>query len=565
MNCEFKNFIKFFILYILFRFFIITLRLISFLIFYYFFFFNTSIILEWSIIKIFSTKIVFLIYWDWITLLFNFTVLIISAIIFIYRTEYINSDKNFKQFFWLIILFVLSIIFIINRPNLISILLGWDGLGLISYCLIIFYQSKYSYNSGNLTIFTNRIGDITLILSISLIFKLRNWNFFNFLEINFKNLILLNFLILLTAFTKRAQIPFSSWLPVAIAAPTPVSSLVHSSTLVTAGIYLLIRFNKILLKNYYLLILIIRSLTILIARLCGLFEFDFKKIIAYSTLRQLGLILIIFSFKQINLSYFHLIIHAIFKSIIFINSGILIHNLLNYQDIRFLGNIKKFFPLTCIIFFISNLSLCGIPFLSGFFSKDKILEFILINNKNFFLFLFLFIRVLLTIIYRFRLNLFLIKINFNFLANNTPNDSKIINFSIIILFIFSIFLGHFLNWIIFYIENILIKPDFKIIINLTIIFSIFFIINIFKNIKFYKINFFFNKIWFSYYLIYLILKILNLGFLNYKFYDKLWREFLFKNSLISHFYNNNFLNLRQNNLINIFLTLNFLFLLLILI
>jgi len=199
-------------------------------------------------------------------------------------------------------------------------------------------------------------------------------------------------IIILAAITKRAQIPFSSWLPAAIAAPTPVSALVHSSTLVTAGVYLLIRFNYYLNFNKYFLffLLLLGSLTILISGIGANYEIDFKKIIALSTLSQLGLIMRILSLGYIKLAFFHLLTHALFKALLFLCAGIFIHRIINFQDIRISGGFNNQLIIVIIFFNISRLALCGMPFLAGFYSKDIILEFVLISNVNIIIFFFFF-------------------------------------------------------------------------------------------------------------------------------------------------------------------------------
>lgn len=186
---------------------------------------------------------------------------------------------------------------------------------------------------------------------------------------------LLKLLLIISAITKRAQIPFSAWLPAAMAAPTPVSALVHSSTLVTAGVYLIIRFRAALEGSVaQRVLLIISCLTIFIAGLGANFEYDLKKIIALSTLSQLGVILRILSLGYRDLAFFHLLSHALFKALLFMCAGVVIHRVGGYQDIRFIGNLIKFMPLTISFMTISNLALCGFPFLAGFYSKDIILE-----------------------------------------------------------------------------------------------------------------------------------------------------------------------------------------------
>lgn len=214
--------------------------------------------------------------------------------------------------------------------------------------------------------------------------------------------------------TKSAQIPFSAWLPAAMAAPTPVSALVHSSTLVTAGVYLLIRFNSLILSSFMCqLLLLLRGLTIFIAGLGANYEFDLKKIIALSTLSQLGLIIRILSIGLPLIAFFHLLTHALFKALLFICAGVLIHRIKNFQDIRFIGSLINQMPLRISYFNIANLALCGFPFLAGFYSKDIILEsssFVRINLVSYFLFYF---STGLTVCYTFRLIYFSMYKNFS--------------------------------------------------------------------------------------------------------------------------------------------------------
>lgn len=188
------------------------------------------------------------------------------------------------------------------------------------------------------------------------------------------------FMVVLAAITKRAQIPFSAWLPAAIAAPTPVSALVHSSTLVTAGVYLIIRFNYILGAN--LILFYVGSITMFMAGLGANYEIDLKKIIALSTLSQLGVIILILSLGFRELAFFHLLTHALFKSLLFLCAGVFIHGAQDCQDIRLLGGTLLRTPVSSVFFICCSLSLCGFPFLSGFYSKDLILEVYIIGLIN---------------------------------------------------------------------------------------------------------------------------------------------------------------------------------------
>lgn len=250
--------------------------------------------------------------------------------------------------------------------------------------------------------------------------------------------------------TKRAQIPFSSWLPAAIAAPTPVSSLVHSSTLVTAGVYLLIRFNHAFSVSLINFLLFVSLLTIFIAGLGANIEFDLKKIIALSTLSQLGLIISILAIGNYMLSFFHLLTHALFKALLFLCAGMIIHSLTNCQDIRFIGGLVTFIPITCVIFNICNFSLCGLPFLSGFYSKDLIVEFISIRYLNIFVYVIFYISVGLTACYRFRLSYYSLTGRFNYLSINFLNErAKTILKSIRGLVFLVLFIGRLLIWVMF--------------------------------------------------------------------------------------------------------------------
>jgi len=213
-------------------------------------------------------------------------------------------------------------------------------------------------------------------------------------------------IIALGAFTKRAQIPFSAWLPAAMAAPTPVSALVHSSTLVTAGVYLLFRFHAILRTSAALIALLrFGVLTITMAGLTAINEIDIKKIVALSTLSQLGLIVSTLGLGLRKMAFFHLLSHAYFKAILFMAVGNMIHCRNSYQDIRQAGNLREVIPLRVTLFNLANLRLCGFPFLSGFYSKDLILERVLINSRRGALFFLFFFATLLTAAYSARLTL----------------------------------------------------------------------------------------------------------------------------------------------------------------
>lgn len=418
-----------------------------FIVFFYFriyiYFYDFRIIMEWELLNRGFINLEMLIFLDWVSLLFLRLVIIISSIIFLYRKVYIREEKFKDRFILLVFIFIISIIFIIVSPNIFRILFGWDGLGLVSYCLVIYYQNYISYNSGIVTVLSNRIGDIGLLISIGLIVNIygrcRIWVLRDSIII---------ILLVLSALTKRAQIPFSSWLPMAMAAPTPVSALVHSSTLVTAGVYLIIRFNKLLI--FYKInnvLLFISVSTIFIAGLIANFENDLKKIIALSTLSQLGLIIMILRLGLRIISFYHLLTHAIFKSLLFICAGIIIHLINNNQDIRGYGSLNELIPFTIIRFYISNLSLCGFPFLAGFYSKDLIIEIIYLSQINLVLLIIIIFSLILTVSYSFRLFYYLFFGEIKFNRFIYVEERTEMNISMIILILLRILYGRVLNWI----------------------------------------------------------------------------------------------------------------------
>ena len=461
-----------------------------------------EILIEWEVILLSSRNIHFILILDNISIYFLFLVRLISGSVIIFSTRYIINEKFFSRFIMLVFFFIISIYLLILSPNLISLLLGWDGLGVTSYLLVIFYQRNKSYNAGILTAITNRLGDVGLLVSISLLLFLGNWNYIyiNSFSYIFSNILI--YLIIISACTKSAQIPFSAWLPAAMAAPTPVSALVHSSTLVTAGVYLLIRINLIIIEiNITYILLLIGIMTIIIAGITAIIEIDIKKIIALSTLSQLGIIILILGIGNPILSFFHLLSHAFFKAILFICAGIIIHNIKDYQDIRKMGIRHNNLNLCISIIIIANIRLCGLPFLRGFYSKDLIIEILIIKGKNFFLFYFIIIGTMLTVLYSCRLN-FLVRINF--LKSESlflmSENSIFIIIGIIFLLPFSIIGGIMISWNLININKLIFMPVWiKLSVITVIFFSILLFYFIFIKISLYKNNiliWFFRNMWF---------------------------------------------------------------------
>lgn len=313
-----------------------------------------------------------------------------------YSCYYIKEEKNYMRFLCLILLFIFSIWAIILRPNIVIILLGWDGLGLRSYLLVVYYQRDRASVSGIVTIISNRVGDICILMSIWFLSKeATSWGFYFYDNLGW----LVSFFCLVAAFSKSAQVPFSVWLPAAIAAPTPVSSLVHSSTLVTAGVYLILRVFNLIEERVILLGGLLCLFTNIVRGLMTTSEKDFKKLIALSTLRQVSLIMVRVMRGLVGLGFFHLIIHAFFKSVMFIRTGFVIHRNNGSQDIRKFRRIRLRSPILMVSLYVTNLSLIGFPFMCGFFSKDLLLESLFVFRKRRLLGWAIVFRIFLTVYY----------------------------------------------------------------------------------------------------------------------------------------------------------------------
>nr|AQR56966.1 NADH dehydrogenase subunit 5 [Ptychorhynchus pfisteri] len=331
-------------------------------------------LIEWQFFSLCSSEWTLPIIIDYISVIFCCFVCLISGSVSLFSISYMENEVFIRRFMLLIMGFVGSMNLLIFVPSLITVLLGWDGLGIVSFALVIYYQNKKSLAAGMLTVLVNRIGDALLILAICFLINWGEWRFGFGLFGSFG--VLICFLVMVGAMTKSAQIPFSAWLPAAMAAPTPVSALVHSSTLVTAGVYLVIRFYSSLLESPEVLWVLskVGGLTLLMAGLSACFEVDLKKIIALSTLSQLGLMMFTVGIGYPIVAVFHLFTHALFKALLFLCAGSIIHSTGDTQDGRILGSISLLLPFSSGCLVMSSASLCGVPFLSGFYSKDLILE-----------------------------------------------------------------------------------------------------------------------------------------------------------------------------------------------
>nr|YP_009350267.1 NADH dehydrogenase subunit 5 [Apilitermes longiceps]AQP26717.1 NADH dehydrogenase subunit 5 [Apilitermes longiceps] len=407
--------------------------------------------IDWNIVTLNGSSVIMTFLFDWMSLLFMGFVFIISSLVILYSDDYMFGDLNIIRFIFLVLMFVVSMMFLIISPNVISILLGWDGLGLVSYLLVIYYQNVSSYGAGMLTVLSNRVGDVALLMVIAWMINFGSWSFIYYLDFmsGSVEMELISFLVVLAAMTKSAQIPFSSWLPAAMAAPTPVSALVHSSTLVTAGVYLLIRFSPSFSCWLNMILLFISGLTMFMAGLGANFEFDLSSIIALSTLSQLGLMIMTISIGFSGLAFFHLLTHALFKALLFMCAGGVIHSMGDSQDIRIMGGLSIYMPFTSSSLMVSNFALCGMPFLAGFYSSDYILEMFSMSYVNVFGFLLLFLSTGLTVCYSFRLFYFVMCGDFNFVPSYSMIESNYnMVFGMIGLLIMSVLGGGSLMWLI---------------------------------------------------------------------------------------------------------------------
>nr|WRO45293.1 NADH dehydrogenase subunit 5 [Phyllothelys breve] len=513
--------------------------MLSFILSVFFIMNNLIYFIEWEIISLNSSSVVMTLLLDWMSLLFMSFVMLISSLVILYSEDYMKGDITLNRFIFLVLMFVLSMIFLIVSPNMISILLGWDGLGLVSYCLVIYYQNIKSYNAGMLTALSNRVGDVALLMVIAWMLNFGSWNYIFYLDcmMNNSELNLISFLIILSGMTKSAQIPFSAWLPAAMAAPTPVSALVHSSTLVTAGVYLLIRFSKSFPEWLLNFLLVISVLTMFMSGMGANFEYDLKKIIALSTLSQLGLMMSILSMGFADLAFFHLLTHALFKALLFMCAGLVIHNMKNFQDIRFMGNLSIFMPLTSTCFMVSNFALCGMPFLAGFYSKDLILEMVSLSNLNMFMYFLYFFSTGLTVCYTFRLFYYVLWGDLNMMTMFKLNEeSWMMLYGMLGLMLFAVLGGSMLNWIIFmtpyFICLSLLMKIMPILVSLIGLWlgSIMFkysLVYYFKMFKWYKMFIFFGYMWFMPMIFSSGISYtpLNLGLNSIKYIDLGWSEY----------------------------------------
>jgi proton-translocating NADH-quinone oxidoreductase chain L len=378
-------------------------------------------------------------------------ILSISIIVHIYSCDYIKNDPHIIRFLIYLSLFTITMMILVTANNFLVFFVGWESVGICSYLLINFWSTRVQANKSALkALFINRIGDVCLLLAISLVFITFQTIEFNLisnltpyfllhqtivLKTNYQTISIISGLLLIGAIGKSAQIGLHIWLPDAMEGPTPVSALLHAATMVTAGIFLILKcsFFFEVLPALQMFISVLGLFTALMMALIACVQNDIKKIIAYSTCSQLGYMFFAAGLSQYNLAFFHLFNHAFFKALLFLSAGIIIHSYGNEQDIRRFGKSNNIFLSVYIINIIGTLAIVGFPFVSGFYSKDLIVEcsYVIFQFTNFAFYWLNILIVLLTAFYSFKIVYFVFYGDMRLL-----NKSKFIQIHVIPNFMF---------------------------------------------------------------------------------------------------------------------------------
>lgn len=345
-------------------------------------------IYEWMVIGGVKMEIGFLV--DSITAMMMCVVTFVSLMVHIYTMGYMSEDDGYNRFFSYISLFTFSMLMLVMSNNLLQLFFGWEAVGLVSYLLIGFYFKKETAIFANMKAFlVNRVGDFGFIVGIGLVAAYAGT--FNYAEIfaqlpnmeqvtmpgtGWQVLSVIGICLFIGAMGKSAQFPLHAWLPDSMEGPTPISALIHAATMVTAGIFMVARMSPLyeLSDTALSFILVMGAITALFMGILGIIQNDIKRVIAYSTLSQLGYMTVALGASAYSVAVFHLMTHAFFKALLFLGAGSVIMGMHHNQDIRWMGGVRKYMPITWLTFLLGNLALIGTPFFSGFYSKDAIIE-----------------------------------------------------------------------------------------------------------------------------------------------------------------------------------------------